>query len=121
MTNIDQTTRGPKIRHLGIACSSAKNARNFYGGILGLKQDRSMTLPADLSQTLFGVAEEIQTINFLGGDLHVEVFIRPGTKSAGLAIGHICMEVDDMDMVLVACQAMGLPVIRADKPEGRPR
>jgi catechol 2,3-dioxygenase-like lactoylglutathione lyase family enzyme len=104
-----------KVRHYGLACRSEETAERFYKKFLGLKKSERKTVPAALSETLFGIPCDLEVLNYAGDEVHFEVFIHEGERPAAGSPTHICLEVEDLEAFFERCRAMGVPVIRAPR------
>ena len=102
---------------MGLACRSKANADRFFMTVLGLTKSGPKALPCEVSQGLFGVAADLEMINYTGDGLHFEVFIHPDREPPNDTIIHACLAVEDRDAFLSHCEAHGLTVLRVPKGE----
>ena len=70
-----------QIGHIALVSSSEEKANRFYKDGLGLKELRSMVIPAGLSRSIFGIDQELKVIDFGDERIKFEVFI---LKSEGV-------------------------------------
>ncbi len=104
-----------KLKHVGLVCASEENADAFYGRLLGLAKSAPKTLPRALSQAIFHVDCDLTVVNYIGGELHAEIFIasQPGPQAGRIA--HVCLEVGDLCAFLQGCRDLGAKVIQVPK------
>ncbi|NQU40936.1 MAG: hypothetical protein HQ523_13375 [Lentisphaerae bacterium] len=103
--------------HMGLACRLEANADRFFVGLLGLTKSEVKTLPATVSDGLFGVAEDLPMINYVGERVHFEVFIDAKRERSNDSIIHACLMVEDRDNFLSRCDDCGVEIIRVPKGE----
>jgi catechol 2,3-dioxygenase-like lactoylglutathione lyase family enzyme len=103
------------LRHIGQVCRSEETADRFYGRLLRLKKSKKKSLPAAISSTLFGINSDLGVLNYMGGNLHFEIFICGGDEPAVKPPAHICLEVRDLDRFLERCRAADIAIIRLPK------
>lgn len=101
--------------HMGMACRSEENADRFFVSVLGLTKAEPKTLPAQVSDGLFGVAANLPMLNYNGEGMQFEVFIDPGREPSNDPIIHACLAVEDRDAFLAHCEAHGIEVNRVPK------
>lgn len=104
-----------KVHHFGLACRSEETAERFYEKLLGLKRLERKTVPAALSGTLFGIPSDLTVLNYVGDEVYFEVFVHQGERQEARSPAHICLEVENLDLFLERCRAMGVPVIRGPR------
>jgi catechol 2,3-dioxygenase-like lactoylglutathione lyase family enzyme len=102
------------ISHVGLVCSSEEHADQFYANVLGLTKAAPKTLPAELTQSLFGYNKPIQILNYQNEGSHFEIFIDAG-KQKNLPIEHTCIEVANMEEFLDTCRRMKVEVRQVSK------
>jgi catechol 2,3-dioxygenase-like lactoylglutathione lyase family enzyme len=104
-----------KVLHYALACRSEETADRFYEKLLGLKKWEPRTVPAALSGPLLGIPSDLTVLNYVGDEVHIEVFVLRGAGPVDRSPAHICLEVEDLDGFLERCRAMGIPVSRAPR------
>ena len=102
------------ISHVGLVCSTEERADQFYVNVLGLTKAAAKTLPADLTQSLFGYNKSIQILNYQNEGSHFEIFI-DARKQNHLPIEHTCIEVADMKEFLNTCRRMKIEIRQVSK------
>jgi methylmalonyl-CoA/ethylmalonyl-CoA epimerase len=103
----DNSRRGVRIAHIGIAVRALGESASFYRDVLGLQQ-----VPLDN-------ADGSNIIGFETGDALVEL-LEPAAPDSpvgrfiarrGPGIHHICFVVEDLDATLDRCRRSGLRLI----------
>ena len=103
------------LSHVGLTCGSEENADRFYKDLLGLEKSESKTLPASLSKSIFNIDSELVIINYLGQDVHFEIFITVGSIRNPRQIEHLCLEIGDLNEFLNKCNILGVEVAQIPK------
>ena len=93
-----------KLKHVGLVCASEENADAFYGRLLGLAKSEPKTLPRALSQAIFRVDGDLRILNYIGGELHAEIFIASQPAPEAGRIAHVCLEVGDLEAFIQSCR-----------------
>ena len=103
------------LRHIALTCSSEKNSDRFYKNLLGLEKSAPKILAKPLSKAIFNVAAELLMINYRGEQVHFEIFIADQSASRIEQIGHVCLEIKDLNAFLNECQRLEIEVIQVPK------
>ena len=103
------------LRHTALACSSEEKPDRFYSDLLGLRKAEPKTIPLELSQAIFDVASELRDINYTDENLQFEVFIISPCSGYVSQIGHVCIEVENLESFLETCRSMDVGVRRIPK------
>jgi catechol 2,3-dioxygenase-like lactoylglutathione lyase family enzyme len=103
------------LKHVGLACSTEDNADKFYRDLLGLNKSEPKILPLDLSRAIFDIEAELKIINYIGKDLHFEVFISSRINNKYRQIAHLCLEVDALSEFIQKCRGLGVEISRIPK------
>ncbi|MEJ2164721.1 MAG: VOC family protein [Desulfobacterales bacterium] len=103
------------LKHVGLACSTEENADKFYRDLLGLNKSEPKILPLDLSRAIFDIEAELKIINYIGKDLHFEVFISSRINNKYRQIAHLCLEVDALSEFIQKCRGLGVEISRIPK------
>jgi hypothetical protein len=98
------------LKHTGLTCSTEYNADKFYRDLLGLNKSVPKTLPADLSKAIFNIDAELQMINYMDDNIHVEIFIANLSSTSQRPIEHLCLAVDDLAGFIEKCRCMQVEV-----------
>ena len=103
------------LRHVALTCSSEKNSDRFFKKLLDLEKSMPKTLPSSLSRAIFNVDGELQIINYMGEDIHFEIFIAHDSKRCVNPIAHVCIEIDDLETFLTKCAELDVNVSQIPK------
>lgn len=103
------------LRHVAIPCSSEKNSDRFFKNLFGLEKSMPKTLPSSLSRAIFNVDGELQIINYMGEDIHFEIFIAGDSERRVNPIAHVCIEIDDLETFLTKCAELDVNVSQISK------
>jgi len=103
--------------HTALVCSSEEHADKFYKALLGLEKAEPKTLPADLSQAIFGIYTDLTIINYTGDGMHFEVFIDANQADSKPKIEHTCIEVESRGRFLEECDKLGITANQVPKGE----
>ena len=103
----DNTRRGTRIAHVGLAVRSAADLHSFYRNVLGMSE-------AELADS-----DGARISGFLAGDSLVELLeadkpdspIGKFLEKRGPGIHHICFAVDDLEATMQRCRDAGLRLI----------
>jgi len=106
-----------RLNHVALVCSSEENVKHFYGGILGLERMRTSVLPNDLARQIFGIDRECQMIVYGNDRFTAELFVAANLSGGGESFEHVCLEVEDVETFVAACEAGGVMVNRVLKGE----
>jgi catechol 2,3-dioxygenase-like lactoylglutathione lyase family enzyme len=105
-----------RIGHIALVSSSEEKANRFYKDGLGLKELRSMIIPAGLSKSLFGIDQELKVIDFGDERIKFEVFILKNEGAVSLRkLDHTCLEVEDREALLTKWKGLGFEVLQVPK------
>ena len=103
------------LRHVALTCSSEKKSDRFYKDLLGLEKTEPKILPRSLSKAIFNFDSELLMINYRGKDVHFEIFITGQPENRVKQIGHVCLEVEDLNAFLNECQNLEIDVTHVPK------
>jgi len=106
-----------RLVHVALVRRSQTESDAFFQGLLGLEKTRTKTVPAQVCEPLFGVARDLEAIDYAGGPLRFEVFLLDDLESRRRRVEHVCIEVEDAAELLERCQMAGLEVRRARRGE----
>jgi methylmalonyl-CoA/ethylmalonyl-CoA epimerase len=97
------------LHHIGIAVADIEGALAFWRDALGLKVEAVEDVPSQRSQVAFlPLGEsEIELVKPIAADSGVAKFL---TERGG-GMHHLCLEVDDIDAMLVDLKAKGVRLI----------
>jgi len=101
------------IKHVGIQCNDRESARIFFKEILGLDFKKTFSISNDLSNNLFGIAQDVTIDVYENDHSYFEVFItKNNTKNK---YQHICIEIENKNQLIDKCKGHGLEPIVVDK------
>ncbi len=103
------------LRHVALVCSSEKNSDRFFKDLLGLEKVEPKILARSLSMAIFNVDAELLMINYRGEQVHFEIFITGQSANRLKQIGHVCLEVEDLNAFLNECHHLEIEVIHVPK------
>lgn len=103
------------LRHMALTCSSEEKSDKFYKNLLGLRKLEPKTLSHTLSQAIFNVDSELKVINYMDEYVHFEIFITFPYNSNISQIGHVCLEVKNLEVFLGKCRSMDVEIIQVPK------
>jgi catechol 2,3-dioxygenase-like lactoylglutathione lyase family enzyme len=106
------------LKHVALVCSSENNSDKFYKDLLGLEKKGSKILPRMLSKQIFHIDAEYKIINYMGNNMHFEIFLGNQDDVTKPRIEHICLEVDRLSEFLEKCQIMGTHTLQIPKGDG---
>lgn len=103
----DNTRRGTRIAHVGLAVRSAADLHSFYRNVLGMSE-------AELADS-----DGARISGFVAGDSLVELLesdkpdspIGKFLEKRGPGIHHICFAVDDLEATMQRCRDAGVRLI----------
>ena len=104
-----------KLKHVGLVCASEENADAFYGRLLGLAKSEPKTLPRALSNAIFHADCDLRIVNYMGSELHAEIFIADQPRPQAGRIEHVCIEVGDLKAFVQGCRDLGATVMQVPK------
>lgn len=98
------------LQHVGLTCSTEDNADRFYQDLLGLNKSGPKTLSSDLSKAIFNLDAELQLINYIGDNIHFEIFIAKRLNTSPSQIEHLCLGVENISDFTEKCRRVDLEV-----------
>lgn len=99
-----------KLNHVALIAASQDHADRFYEGILKLRKIKTSLLTRDLAMKIFGVAMECPLILYGNEGFAIEVFVTDRIPPKNSPVAHVCLQVEDRDAFIAACQSAGLTV-----------
>lgn len=104
-----------KLNHVGIEINREEEIDSFYQKILGFHLERTFEIPAQLSETLFGIREPVQVFLIKKNDNLLELFVYSSPNQSSYR--HLCLEVPDRESLADQCTYNNYPVIRVKREE----
>ncbi len=99
-----------KLEHVAVSISDHREIKDFYHDILGMYEQKTFVLNADLTAEIFGRNEEVTVYLMRKDRVFFEVFISPSKLGHGYS--HICLTFDDRENVLRNAEKNGYNTIR---------
>jgi catechol 2,3-dioxygenase-like lactoylglutathione lyase family enzyme len=106
-----------RVSHVALASSSEEKADRFYQGVLGLKRTRTVSVPANVMNTIFGLDQECKKTDYEDGGIRFEIFFTGQKGPRTIRPDHVCLEVNNLESFLKTCEAMKVEIIRVAKGE----
>ena len=104
-----------KIEHVAIASNSVDDSDKFFINLLGLKKTRSFIVSADLMVQFFNVDKEQQIIRYENDTLSFEVFITNGDSKSKDIFSHVCLVVENREILIEKSRSLGFKVIKVPR------
>lgn len=99
------------INHAGVINTNEKDAVRFYRDFIGLEIIKEYIVPAELSEQIFAVAQDIKMIVFGKDGTKIEVFIFPQYTPATPDISHIGFLLDNFSEIIEMAPKAGVDLI----------
>jgi catechol 2,3-dioxygenase-like lactoylglutathione lyase family enzyme len=103
------------ISHVALASSSGEKADRFYQGVLGLKRTRTVTVPAGVMNSIFGLDQDYKKADYESGEIRFEIFFTDRKRLGTPRLDHVCLEVDGLESFLKKCESMEVETIKVAK------
>jgi len=84
------------LNHIGIVNANEEQAGKFYGEFLKLEKSREYVVPAELSEQLFEIENDIKAVVYERDDVRFEIFIYQDAIPSSSEIRHTALFVDDL-------------------------
>ncbi len=108
-----------RLNHVSLVCSSEANCDRFYGQLLHLEKLETKSITAELSAGIFQVNSPYDMLNYGDDRLKFEIFLSDRRDFVEKQIGHVCIDVDDLDQFLADCNALDVEVRRVPKGDSQ--
>ena len=103
------------LKHIAQVSSTEENADRLYQDVFGLKKINEKMLPASLANDIFNVNTELKIVNYANDALHFEIFISNTHHIQTDNIGHVCLEVENLEAFLERCRQNAVEVVQVPK------
>ncbi len=106
-----------ELSHVGIWVEDMEETKRFYQGILGLQEQSSYQISAEIMEAIFEIKTPCQVKVFGFGNTRVEIFDAPEGIESG--INHFAVSVEDKSKFCQEAASKGARVIevwRGDHP-----
>ena len=95
-----------QLNHVALQYTDEEKAETFFTKILGLPQKKKFILSPELSETIFGIKENVEIRVYEKLGTRFEVFITPTNKKPGY--NHTCIEINDKKEFINRCKKHGI-------------
>ena len=102
-----------KIIHVALAYNDKKQADIFFNKILGITFEKEYTLTKELSNSIFGINEEVLILVYSNKNSYFEIFITD--KKVINQYNHICVEISNYDDFINRCKQNNITPIFVKK------
>jgi len=103
------------IRHTALQFDDKQKAELFFTKILGLNLEKSFTLSKELSNEIFGIAEEVTAYVYADENTYFEIFITQKKPRPGYE--HTCIEINDKEAFIERCKKYDIKPLFVKKDE----
>lgn len=103
------------LNHIGLQYPDKLQVETFFGKVLGLPKQKEFTLPAELSQAIFGLDESVEVVAYGDDNFKFEIFITGSPKAFNYE--HIGWVVANKTEFIELCKKNGIEPIIAIKGE----
>jgi len=108
------------LNHVAVFNRSEKEAKKFYGSLLGLRQTYRFTVDESLAQRIFSMRINLEVLIFENDHLKIEVFISAHKRiPVATAINHICVEVEQRPAFLQKCRQQEIEFMEIQRERGK--
>ena len=107
------------LKHIALVYKNRSEADLILSTLFGLSKESEKMLSPELSDKLFGISEPLPILNYKNDAFHAEVFIMESIEMKTTNPSHICVEVDDADVLLNKCRDTNLKIVIIPKDIGR--
>lgn len=107
-----------KLLHVGLNIQDKDELLGFYENILGFYPEYQFELSPVLATKVFGIEKQAEVFLYNTESIQFELFVYPEKIKLGFA--HICIEVNDREIIVQKCEQAGYPITRIqrdDKPD----
>ena len=106
-----------RVSHVALASTSEEKADRFFQGVLGLRRTRTVILPVNVMNSIFGLDEECKKTDYEDAQIRFEIFFTGRERSRTIRPDHVCLEVDGLESFLKKCETMKVEIIKVAKGE----
>ena len=108
-----------QLKHIAQVSSTEENANRLYQDVLGLQKINEKILPASIANAIFNVNAELKIVNYANDTLHFEIFISEPHYIKSDTIGHVCLDVENLEAFLERCRQNAIEVVQVPKGDAR--
>ena len=102
-----------KLNHIAITITDFSEIKDFYKGLLGMKDVRQFALNKNLSKNIFNLENETTAYLLQKDELFFEIFILPQDIEKGF--NHICISVPDREELVKQAKQKNYVVTRIER------
>lgn len=95
------------VNHYAVSFKSKVESDKFFVELFGLEKLREFTAEKNLMKALLGVERDLDIIRYGNDKVDIEVLIVDEPPEKKGKINHICVVVDNMDLILEKAKEMG--------------
>lgn len=99
-----------KLEHVALSVTDSREIEDFYHDVLGMREQRTFVLSADLAAEIFGTNDEVTICLMQKDSVFFEIFISTSKHPRGYT--HTCLSFDDKETVLRRAKQKGYDTIR---------
>lgn len=104
-----------RLVHIGLNISDKNELENFYGNILGFHRQYSFLIEQPLSVQIFGIGKQTEVSIYSRENIALELFLC--SKRNELSYSHVCLDVENIDIIIKKCVQAGYKVITRQRGE----
>lgn len=102
-----------KLKHIALNILDKTDLTKFYQNILGFHLVHQFELNASYGQQIFAIEKQTEVFIYSNDQIDFELFVLPEQTQLGFA--HICVDLEDCDLVAEKCKKAGYPVVRIER------
>jgi len=102
-----------KLEHIALTISEAKEIKDFYINILGMREVKTFVLNKILAQKIFSIQKDLHVFYLQKNDLFLEIFITDEKVKKGF--DHICFATKDRETLVATAEAQNYECIRIER------
>ncbi|MCK4407674.1 MAG: VOC family protein [Bacteroidales bacterium] len=99
-----------KLEHIAVTISEAKEIKDFYINILGMKEVKTFVLNKVLAQKVFGINNNTSAFFLQKDDLFLEIFVTDEKLKQGF--NHICLSVKERETLVTKAETQNYECLR---------
>jgi len=112
---IDLMSKKVHLNHVALQCSDREKASIFFTQIMKIPKLRDFSITQELSSKIFGINKNIEIDVYDNSEVRFEVFIVDKINKPEYE--HVCIDVQDKEEFVDACQKFGLEPFTVKKGE----
>jgi len=104
-----------KLNHFAVASNSEEESKKFFGELLNLNKTRDFSVPSNLMEKFFDIKKEKRIIRYENENFAAEVFITEDKTKRKDMFTHVCLEVENKDLIVNKTKELGFKVIQVPR------